>query len=268
MPYIRWVRLSGIFIYPIKACAGIALARSTVVERGLAYDRRYMLVDGGGRFITQREVNRLCLVQTRLEGERLIVTGPNLPELELPRKLEGAGLELRSYRVWNSAGHGLCHPEGSRWFSEFLNQDVSLLYMPDTDRRAVNPKHARDGDIVSFADGYPLLLISEASLADLNSRSSSPVAMGRFRPNLVISGCEPYAEDSFANVRIGSVAFRGVKRCERCVVTTVDPDTGERGEEPLRTLARYRLEDSNVWLGMNLIPDHYGALRVGDAVFA
>jgi uncharacterized protein len=129
----------------------------------------------------------------------------------------------------------------------------------------VNPARAQPGDIVSFADGYPLLLISEASLADLNQRLETPLEMRRFRPNLVISGCEPYAEDRLRTLRIGGVSFRAVKRCERCMVTTVDPDTAERGREPLRTLARYRLEEGKVWFGMNLIHDGPGRLSLGDA---
>jgi len=138
--------------------------------------------------------------------------------------------------------------------------------MPERHQRGVNPARAKPGDIVSFADAYPFLVISEASLTDLNSRLEVPVVMERFRPNIVLSGSEPFAEDEYARVQIGEIAFRGVKRCERCVVTTIDPTTGERGKEPLRTLAKYRLSDQKVWFGMNLIHDNVGSLRVGDAV--
>jgi uncharacterized protein YcbX len=266
---VRRVRLSGLFVYPIKACGGVALEAADLVERGLAHDRRYMLVDRTGTFITQREVPRLCLVGTRFEQESIVVSTPGKSSLALPRQPSSdAALERRVYQVWDDFGNALCHPEGSRWFSELLNDEVSLVYMPDSERRRVNPKRARPSDIVSFADGYPLLLISEASLADLNRRLTEPIEMRRFRPNLVISGCEPYAEDGLAALSIGGVAFRGVKRCDRCVVTTVDPNSGERGEEPLRTLANYRLEDSKVWFGMNLIHDGSGTLRLGDAVVA
>lgn len=260
------MQLTGIFVYPIKACGGIALTETNVVERGLAGDRRYMLVDRNGNFISQREVTRLCLVQTALSDGHIIVSAPDQPRLALPQALAEDAFEQRPYRVWSSDGQALYHPEGSRWFSELLNHDVSLLYMPDSERRAVSPKRARPGDIVSFADGYPLLLISEASLGDLNARLPAPVQMRQFRPNLVISGCAPYAEDRFAQVRIGALSFRGVKRCERCVVTTINPDTAERSKEPLRTLARYRQEDGKVWFGMNLIHDGTGPLRIGDPV--
>jgi uncharacterized protein YcbX len=261
------VRLSGLFVYPIKACGGIALEQAELAPRGLAFDRRYMLVDQAGMFITQREVPRLCLVATAFDAERLLVSTPGRATLELPRQAPPeASWQRRQYRVWDDVGSALEHAAGSRWFSELLNDDVSLLYMPDSERRGVNPKRARPGDIVSFADGYPLLLMSEESLGDLNRRLAQPLEMRRFRPNLLISGGEPYAEDGFARFRVGELSFRGVKRCERCVVTTIDPETGEQSKEPLRTLSQYRLEDGNVWLGMNVIHDGCGTLRVGDRV--
>jgi uncharacterized protein len=260
------VQLTGIFVYPIKACGGVAVSESAVAPRGLALDRRYLLVDRTGTFVTQRERHELCRVKVELAGTELRVTAPGAPELFLPQQPNPAGWVPAPYRVWESQGSGLRHPEASRWFSEWLKDDISLLYMPDSERRAVNPKRARPGDIVSFADGYPLLLVSQESLRDLNSRLDSPVEMRRFRPNLVISGCEPYAEDTLTTLRIADVGFRGVKRCDRCVVTTLDPDTGAPGKEPLRTLAKYRLSEGKVWFGMNLIHDGLGTLRVGDEV--
>lgn len=261
------MQLTGLFIYPIKACAGIALEQANVVERGLERDRRYMIVDRAGTFVTQRTLPQLCQVATALSGPSIVVSAPNKAAFELPCELSSsADLAKSPYQVWGSSGSALVHAEGSRWFSEYLNDDVSLVYMPDEEQRAVNPARARPGDIVSFADGYPLLLISEASLDELNRRLDEPLDMRRFRPNLVISGCAPHAEDGFAELQIGPVALRGVKRCDRCVVTTIDPDTGAKGKEPLRTLAQYRLEDGKVWFGMNLIHDGSGTLRVGDAV--
>lgn len=261
------VQLTGLFVYPIKACGGVALEQAELVERGLAFDRRYLLVDRTGTFVSQREVPQLCLVTTTIAGESLLVSFPGKPTLELPLRPSSEDAEpRRHYRVWDDTGSALELARGSRWFSELLDDEVSLLYMPDSERRAVNPKRARPGDIVSFADAYPLMLMSEDSLADLNRRLDAPVDMRRFRPNLVMAGGEPYAEDGFAHVQIGGLSFRGVKRCERCVVITVDPRTGEMGKEPLRTLSRYRLENGAVWLGMNLIHDAFGTLRLGDRV--
>lgn len=244
----------------------MALERASVVERGLELDRRYMLVDRAGTFITQREAPRLCLVSTAFDELGFVISAPAHPTLALPLALrEGQRVACR---VWADATSALCHADGSRWFSDFLNDDVRLVYMPDSERRPVNPKRARSGDVVSFADGYPLLVISEASLADLNSRLEQPLEMRRFRPNLVLADCAPFAEDHFTSLTIGHVSFRAVKRCDRCSVTSVDPATGERGKEPLRTLARYRLEDGKVWFGMNLIHDGPGELRVGDLAHA
>lgn len=256
--------LSGLFIYPIKGCAGLSLAESALAPRGLAFDRRFMLVDRRGVFITQRELSKLCLVRTELREKTLAVAAPGMPELLLP--LEPESGEAHPYQLWGHTGSGWREPDGSRWFSELLRDEIHLVFMPDSERRPVNPKRARPGDIVSFADGYPLLAISEASLADLNRRLAEPVTMSRFRPSLVIAGAEPYAEDGFRRVRIGGVTLRGVKRCERCVVTTIDPATGARGPEPLRTLAQYRREEGKIWFGMNLIHDGLGVLRVGAAV--
>lgn len=223
-----------------------------------------MIVDAHGQFVTQREFAPLALIQTALEGDGLRLTAPGRPELVLPLTHESGG--LRAVQIWDDHAVGVPHALGSAWFSNYLGSQHELVYMPEHHQRQVNPARAKPGDIVSFADAYPFLLISEASLADLNARLEIPVTMERFRPNIVISGTEPFAEDSYARVRIGAISFRGPKRCERCVVTTIDPLTSEVGKEPLRTLAKFRMQDQKVWFGMNLIHDHVGVLRVGDAV--
>jgi uncharacterized protein YcbX len=258
------LRVSEIFVYPIKSCGGISVSASDVVERGLAFDRRYMLIDGSGRFVSQREARRLCQVQVAFANDELRVVGPGISPLTLPLRAEPDGLSSVKYQLWSSVGEAVKLPDGSRWFSEVIGSDVSLVYMPEEERRAVNPARARPGDIVSFADGYPLLVISEASLADLNRRLPEPVSMRNFRPNLVLSGAAPYAEDAFGRVRIGPVWFRGVKRCERCVVTTLHPDSGAASKEPLRTLATYRQGAGKVWFGMNLVHEGRGRVQVGD----
>jgi uncharacterized protein YcbX len=258
------VQLAGIFVYPVKACGGVPLTTARVVERGLEHDRRYMLVDRAGVFVSQRERPELSQVSTRLENNRIVLSAPGAGELALPLALSDG--ERVPYRVWSSDGEALAHADGGHWFSALLGDEVSLVYMPDDEHRAVNPARARPGDIVSFADGYPMLLISQASLDDLNGRLPEPVEMRRFRPNLVIDGATPYAEDSFTQLYIGELGFRAVKRCDRCSVTTVDPATGQRGKEPLRTLAKYRLEDGKVWFGMNLIHDACGSLDLGHTV--
>jgi uncharacterized protein YcbX len=256
--------VSALYIYPIKSCRGIRIGEWPVVERGFVADRRWMIVDAARKFVTQRDTPELSQVSITLEGNSMRVAAPKMPELLLPRTFDWGA--KRSVQIWSDLTESAEHPPGSAWFSSYLGSPHELVYMPERQQRAVNPGRARAGDIVGFADAYPFLLISEASLSDLNARLEAPITMARFRPNIVISGTEPYAEDSYARVRMGEISFRGPKRCERCVITTVDPDTGIRGREPLRTLAQYRLEDQKIWFGMNLIHDNRGTLRVGDPV--
>lgn len=256
--------VSALYVYPIKSCRGIAVHEWPVVARGLDADRRWMIVDADGTFVTQREASKLALVNTSFHGSRLRIDARGFGAVEIPLSYEFG--TLREVRVWDDDSVGHVHLDASAWFSEFLGAPHELVYMPESHRRQVNPKRARPGELVSFADGYPFLLISEASLAELNRRLAEPVPMARFRPNIVVSGTAPFAEDTYAEVRLGNLAFRGVKRCERCVVTTIDIESGQRSKEPLRTLAQFRLEDSRVWFGMNLIHENTGMLRVGDAV--
>lgn len=258
------MRISALTVYPIKACRGIDLPRARVVERGFEFDRRYMIVDADGEFVTQRTHKELALVTTALSGDGFELGAPGLEPLWLPRRHDG-GARVRA-SVWGHEGVGALHEQGSEWLSVYLRGPYRLVYMPDDHERPVNPARSRPGDIVSFADAYPFLVISEASLAELNRRLPRPLGMRRFRPNIVISGASPFAEDGFARVRMGSISFRGPKRCDRCVVTTIDPETGQAGPEPLKTLASFRKEDGKVWFGMNLIHDGLGELAVGDDV--
>ena len=258
------VVVSALCVYPIKSCRGIQVQKWPIAARGFVADRRWMIVDASGTFVTQRERAELSLVGTALEGEKLRLTAPGMPEFELPLTHESG--ESCQVKVWQDLALGVPHARGSAWFSDYLRARHELVYMPEHHHRRVNPARANPSDIVSFADAYPFMLISEASLADLNARLEKPITMDRFRPNIVIGGCEPFTEDSYTRVRIGEIAFRGPKRCERCVVTTIDPITGAGGQEPLRTLAKYRLDNQQVWFGMNLIHDNEGVLQVGDAV--
>ncbi|MFZ5896674.1 MAG: MOSC domain-containing protein [Myxococcota bacterium] len=258
------LRVSAIYVYPVKSCRGIQLPRAEIVRRGFARDRRWMVVDDTGRFITQRDTPALCLVGTRLLTDGIELSYPERDAFVLPNAYE-EGLEL-DVSVWSHQGGAVKHEAASRWLSAALGRACALVYMPDRHERQVNPERARAGDLVSFADGYPFLLISEASLADLNSRLEQPLEMRRFRPNIVVSGAAPFAEDTWSELRMGGVGFRGVKGCDRCVVTTLDPDTGVAGKEPLRTLSQFRKWDGKVWFGMNLIHDNEGWLEVGAAV--
>ncbi len=259
------IQLSEINIYPIKSAAGISLPAARVESRGFQCDRRWMLVDETGTFMTQRQFPRLALIQVQLTPEQLLITAPNREALVLPLSPESG--DRLSVQVWNDRCEAV--PMGkdiAQWFSDFLEVPCQLVYMPENSVRPINPRYGQPGERVSFADGYPFLLISQASLDDLNARLEKPVPMNRFRPNLVVSGCEAFAEDSWQRIRIGSIPFRVVKPCERCVVTTVEQTTGIRGKEPLPTLATYRLRQGKILFGQNLIPEAEGMLQVGDSV--
>jgi uncharacterized protein len=256
--------ISALYVYPVKACRGVRLASSRVVARGFEHDRRYMIVDAAGRFISQREVPELSLVSTAFARGGIVLSRDGHSDFLLPLSISDG--PNRDFSLWSDCGSALEHPAASSWMSAVLERPASVVYMPDTHRRPVNPARARPSDVVNFADAYPFLAISEASLADLNSRLETPVGMERFRPNIVVSGIAAYGEDLWQTVRLGALGFRAPKRCDRCSVTTVDPANGVRGKEPLRTLAKYRLEDGKVWFGMNLIHDQEGVLSVGDRV--
>jgi uncharacterized protein YcbX len=262
------VRLAALTRYPIKSCRGIAVDRARVSRRGIEDDRRWMIVDPEGSFVTQREEARLALVDVALEGSALRLAAPEMPALEIPARLrEGARREVV---VWRSTVDAIPCAEAGAWMSRFLGRDVAVVYMPDDVRRELDPDFARAGDHVSFADGYPLLLASESSLDDLCARLPEPVPMSRFRPNVVVEGLAPWAEDELAAITIGALRFRAPKPCDRCVVVTIDPETAVAGKEPLRTLATFRRRDGKVLFGVNLIPDladdATAELAVGDPI--
>ena len=257
--------LSGVYVYPIKSCGGISRRSADLEATGLRYDRRWLLVDEAGKFMSQRRHPRMALISPRITPDRLVVSAPGMPDLEVP--LGGEHQGQIDVEVWGDAQRGA--PVGGhadRWFARFLDSPCRLVRKPDDDVRPVDSAYARDGDQVSFADGFPLLLISEASLQELNGRLESPVSMSRFRPNLVVRGCGPYAEDGWGEMRVGDAVFRVAEPCPRCAITTVNQDSGERGKEPLRTLATYRKAGGEVWFGRNLIHTSPGTVSVGDPV--
>jgi len=257
--------LSGIVVYPIKAARGIPVEDWEVSEFGLRYDRRWMVVDPAGRFLTQRTHPRLALIVPSIDGDVLRVTAPGMPALDLSlHPPETVGIEVV---VWRDicAASWLGEAPGD-WFSDYLGTPCSIVHMPDRVIRPADPVYAPPGTRVSFADGFPFLLTSEESLADLNQRLDQPVPMERFRPNLVVTGARPYEEDEWRDLMIGEIAMRVVKPCGRCVVTTTDQRTAERGAEPLRTLGRYRKRQGEVMFGQNVVHQRTGRLRVGDSV--
>ncbi len=269
------VRLTDLWRYPVKSCRGERLTQATVEPWGLAGDRRWMVVDAAGDPLTAREHPRMLLIEPRLNGARSITfSAPDEADLTVE---VAADAELVPVQVWESGL--LASPaddKAAAWLSEVIGQPARLVYLDDPTRRPTNPKYSRASDRVSFADGYPLLLTSEESLDGLNQwiaegkqAAEGPVPMRRFRPNVVVSGAPAWAEDGWRRLRIGPVAFRNVKGCDRCVMTTVDPDTAVKGHEPLFALARHRRWDNKIWFGINLVPDDpdpAAVVRPGDPV--
>ncbi len=259
------IKLSEIYIYPIKSAGGISLNTAEIEKRGFQYDRRWMLVDETGKFLTQRQLPRMALITVGLEGDKLVVEAANRGSISIPVQLESD--HRISVQIWRDVCDAIpLGEEINQWFSEFLEISCQLVYMPESTFRPVDSGYATNNKQVSFVDGYPFLLISEASLQDVNKRLDEPVPMNRFRPNLVVSGCEAFAEDDWRLIRIGSIPFHVAKPCDRCLITTVDQAQGIPGKEPLQTLARYRLRNGKIFFGQNLIQGELGTLKVGDSV--
>ena len=261
------MHLSVIHLYPIKSAAALSPDAAAVEPRGLAHDRRWMIVDPEGRFLTGRQLPPLVLLRATPIAIGLHLEAPGRGVLEVPTP--GAAAPRISVSVWDDTVVAQDAGEvAARWLSAWLAREVRLVHMDAAATRAVSPTHGQPGDELSFADGYPLLAISQAALDDLNARLTQPVPMLRFRPNLVIAGSAPHAEDGWRRVRIGAVEFDAVKTCVRCVFTTVDPTRGEfdRSGEPLRTLKTYRRSERGITFGMNLIARGDGTLKIGDHV--
>ncbi len=262
--------LTGIRRHPIKSCRAEMLTSAVVEPWGLAGDRRWMLVDDQGTTVTARKFAHLLLVTPFLVDEGLLLTAPRMDSLSIPVP---DGTDLIKVNVWGEPFDASpAAAVASSWFSAVVKRPVTLVYLDDPTRRPTNPERSYDTDRVSFADGYPLLLATEESLAALNGwiaegprAADGPLPMGRFRPNLVVSGASAWDEDAWRRIRIGSSTFRSVKACDRCAMTLVNPSTAQKTKEPLFSLARHRQWDHKTWFAVNLIPDEPGGeLHVGD----
>jgi uncharacterized protein YcbX len=257
--------LSDIFVYPVKSLAGIRVSQWEVVETGLKYDRQWMLIDENGAFLTQRTLPKMALIQTRLTDSELILSAVNFTDLHLP--LESTDGEVIQSTVWDdSCAAQHVSNAADVWFSEVLQTACKLVYMPNDTKRGVDLNFASESDRVAFPDAFPFLIISENSLNALNAELEKPVEMNRFRPNLVISGCEAYAEDFWRVVKIGNMDFRLPKPCDRCGMPAINQQTAELTKEPLTTLSRLRKWENKVYFGQNALHNSSGELKIGDVV--
>ncbi len=253
--------LTAINRFPVKSMTGDSHQSLEIDACGFVLDRRWMLVDRNGKFLTQRQHARMTLIRTRVDDAgRLYLSAPGMPDIAVGDR----GGEQLDVVVWqDSVTATIVDPQADAWLSDFMSIDCRLVRIPDDIVRPVDPAYSAQGDRVGFADGFPFLLISQASLDDLNARLDQPVPMIRFRPNLVVAGCDAFAEDGWKRIRIGDIGFRLVKPCSRCIIPTIDPGTAERSAEPLRTLMSYRKRDNKIYFGQNLIHDGRGRLEVG-----
>jgi uncharacterized protein YcbX len=261
------VSVSALMIYPVKSCAGISLERSELDSMGLKYDRRWMLVSPDGKFLSQRTLPEMALIKTALDEQGgLTLSMQGKDHLQVP----AADDKTITVKIWNDTVEAnLVSDACDNWISGALGVACRLVYIADDVVRQCDLAYAKRGDRTGFSDGFPMLLISQASLDDLNqrltARSVEPVEMRRFRPNIVVSGCQPYAEDTWQDFSIAGIPMRGVKPCSRCPIPTVNPDTGERtGTEPIATLSTYRKQGAKVFFGMNVIQQKTGVLKLGD----
>ena len=263
--------LSEINIYPIKSLGGISLSEAVVEQRGLKFDRRMMLIDERGMFITQKNYPEMALLKTEIINDELLVYhSVKKDSIKIPIK-ETNYSEKNKIRVviWDDECTAVAvSEEADKFFSDMLNINCRLVYMPDEEKRIVDPnkKYVEDEHIVSFADGYPFLIIGQSSLDELNKRLESPLPMNRFRTNFVFTGGEPFEEDNWKDFLIGDIKFKAVKPCARCVITTTDQQTAERSVEPLKTLATFRKVGNKVLFGMNLIAYGTGEVKIGDRI--
>ncbi|MEP7321340.1 MAG: MOSC N-terminal beta barrel domain-containing protein [Saprospiraceae bacterium] len=261
--------VSQLFIYPIKSFGGISLTRCNVEPRGLQYDRRWMLIDSNGRFISQRENALLALFRIQLFDDKLEVRIFNDPihEITIPffNSIALSYLPRIKVTIWDDVCDAVEYPATiNQWFSKILDQPCSLVYMPDESIRRIDPDYGVPGEITSLSDGFPVLLIGQASLDDLNKRLINPIPIQRFRPNIVFEGGSPYQEDMIHNFSIHDCRMKGSKLCARCNIPTIDQETALSNQEPTATLATYRLFDKKILFGQNVIIKSLGEIHVGD----
>ncbi len=262
------VTVQALYYYPVKSCAGIAITTAEINERGIVHDREFMVVNADtGTFLSQRELPRMALITPTIAAAGLTLDTAGMTALNVPIVTTGATGQVL---LWKDHCQAVDQGDAAaEWLSTFLQHPCRLVRMAETFVRPVDPTYAtRPSDQVGFADGFPLLLISQESLDDLNQRLNEPLLMNRFRPNIVISGGAPFGEDTVASLQIGTTTFYATKACARCPITTVDQATGERGKEPLRTFATFRRVKRGVLFGQNLIHSAPGTINVGEAVIA
>lgn len=259
-----YLKLESIYIYPIKSIAGISLKEAVVKERGLQYDRRWMLIDESNQMITQRNFHNMALIRMEIEDEQMVLrqSAKDSEVLKIPLQIHD-GVSVNA-SVWNDQVK-LIWPQlnADEWFSDLLKTHCRLVYMPDDSPRQVDPKYVSKSMNTSLSDGYPFLLANTTSLIDVSQKSGIKPEMERFRPNLVVKTQEPFEEDQWKRITIGNISFRLVKPCARCVMVTIDQNTGKAGKEPVKSMSTYRKVDNKILFGQHAIAETFGRIRIG-----
>ena len=258
------ITVSDLSIYPVKSCREIKLTSTNVGSFGLDNDRRWMVVDENGVMLTQRKISEMCLIHVELSESGITLNKLSNESLFVPYPIAQKKVTTK---IWQDTCQAYdAGEDAALWLSNVLSLKCRLVYFPDNEFRQVDLDYANEGEKTAFSDGFPILLISEASLNDLNSRLKTPVTMQRFRPNIVVSGCLPFSEDNWKKIQIGDIVFRIVKPCSRCVIPNVNIETGLRENEPIKTLSTYRKRDRKIYFGQNVIANNFGELKVGMSV--
>ncbi|WP_320838040.1 MOSC domain-containing protein [Zhongshania sp.] len=258
--------VSGLFSYPVKSLRGHSQASTHITSWGPDRDRRWMVVDDSGQFMTQRQLPKMCRIGARYQGGDICLWHLDSPADAIEVCLDGSEKE-RYVGVWEDSCTALdAGDAAANWLSAQLGVSLRLCYMPDYSYRQVDLQFAERGDRLGFADGFPFLLCNEASLQQLCAGLGRSVDMQRFRPNIVISGAVPFAEDHWRRIRIGDIEFDVVKACARCAIPTVNLDDASREADVFRALKAQRQRGDEVYFGQNMIHRGEGEIRLGDAV--
>lgn len=255
-------RIHSLFIHPLKGAKPISIQSMDIEETGPRWDREWMLIDEKNDFLSQRKKAKLCLIEQQINKESLLLSAPGMESITIPvDKYPTSELEVT---IFGKKIRGI-HVDKNldQWFSDYFGEAVRLVRSPQENRRLISKNHFKKDQTIHFADGYPFLLTSLSTLDDLNSRLKDPVTMNRFRPNIVIENAPANDEDNWSSYSIGDINFLSVKACARCVVVTVDQDSGKKSGEPLKTLASYRMKDGNILFGQNLVHLNFGKISIG-----
>jgi uncharacterized protein len=261
------LQVTHLFVYPIKSLGGFSLQTAEITSTGFKHDRRWMLVDENNLFLSQRSHPQMALLQTAETATGIKVFHKTDRALSITIPFTNENTAVIKVQVWDDICDAivvtnLCN----EWFSTMLQINCKLVYMPDDSKRLVDKKYAGNEEITSFSDGYPLLMIGQLSLDKLNEKLSEPLPMNRFRPNIVFAGGHPHIEDEMAAFTINEINFLGVKPSSRCVMTTINQHTAQKGKEPLTTLATYRIKNNKIYFGQNVLQQQNGFISVGDEI--